>query len=295
MNAFYRFTNVIEYDIDGVEPIHLLSNDKYNDSIKNVEKERTKLIAGMTRHLNYFCNNRNTALIVEPRILDQVYPIIKQYRTVLGEEWSIVFLCGLGLKPYWTELLSDQHIEIRELDVNNLSSNQYNDLLKTKSLWESLTGEFVLVFQSDSWIHWDDVYNIDFFMGLNKSYIGGNMCYQWNELLREYIYPSYRNFNGGLSLRKRQDALTIIESFPPRPTETHSNALETDAEDVYFTIGAYSLNLPVGGDEQCSHFAVHTVFKKKWFGLHSPNPSVFQELAIQEDPNAYWLTFLKPR
>ena len=206
-----------------------------------------------------------------------------------------MFLCGLGLKPYWTELLSDQHIEIRELDVNNLSSNQYNDLLKTKGLWESLTGEFVLVFQSDTWIHWDDVYNIDFFMGLNKSYIGGNMCYQWNELLRECIYPPYRNFNGGLSLRKRTDALQIIESFPPELTVINSNKLETDAEDVYFTIGAYKLDLPLGSDEQCSHFAVHTIFKERWFGFHSPSQPVFQDLVEQEGSKTPWLPFLKPR
>lgn len=279
MNAHYHFTNAIEYEIDGVEPIHLLSNTMYNDSIANVEKERTNLITGISHHLNSFCNNRNTALIVEPRILDCVSPIIKQYQTVLGLEWSIVFYCGAGLKPYWTNLLSDCRVDIRELGASNLLPNQYNDLLKTKSLWESLTGEFVLVFQSDSWIHWDDVYNIDFFMGLNKSFIGGNMHYQWNELVREYIYPPYRNFNGGLSLRKRLDALRIIKTFPPQPTAVNvSNTLATDAEDVYFTIGAHNLNLPIGSDEQCSHFAVHTVFKERWFGVHSPTPLVLQEL-----------------
>jgi len=295
MNAFYRFTNAIEYDIDGVEPIHLLSNNKYNDSIVNVEKERTKLIAGITRNLNAFCNNRNTALIVEPRALDCVPSIIQQYQTVLGSEWSIVFYCGSGLKPYWSDLLSDQRVDIRELDVNDLTSNQYNDLLKTRELWESLTGEFVLVFQTDSWIHWDDVYNIDFFMGLNKSFIGGNMSYQWNELVRECICPPCRNFNGGLSLRKRVDALRIIESFPPQPTVIASNALETDAEDVYFTIGAHKLGLPLGSDEQCGHFAVHTIFKERWFGVHGPNLPVFKDLVAQDCSNSSWLDFVKPR
>ena len=45
--------------------------------------------------------NLNTALIVEPRNLDHVPLIIKQYNTVLGDKWKIVFYCGKNLKSYW--------------------------------------------------------------------------------------------------------------------------------------------------------------------------------------------------
>ena len=56
-------------------------------------------------------------------------------------------------------------------------------------------------------------YTIDYFMNMNKSYIGGNMESEWKELIRENIYPKYINFNGGLSLRKRLDMIEIINTF----------------------------------------------------------------------------------
>jgi len=223
--------------------------------------------------------NLNTALIVEPRNLDHVPLIIKQYNTVLGDKWKIVFYCGKNLKSYWEKLL-DLDIEIRELDVYNLTFNEYNDLLKTKDLWDSLYGEFVLVFQSDSWIHYDSIYNIDYYVNKSKSYIGGNMSYPWFELQRENINPEYRNFNGGLSLRKKIDMLKIINTYPPQKTVNNSTNLLTDAEDVYFVIGSYKLGLSVGDDEESCHFAVHTVYKSNWFGIHNSILDIKNKLSI---------------
>ena len=223
--------------------------------------------------------NLNTALIVEPRNLEHIPLIIKQYKTVLGEEWQIVFYCGKNLKSYWEKLL-DLDIEIRELDVCNLTFNEYSDLLKTKNLWDSLYGEFVLVFQSDSWIHYDSIYNIDYYVNKSKSYIGGNMSYPWDELNRENINPKDRNFNGGLSLRKKNDMLKIINTYPPEKTVNNSKNLLTDAEDVYFVIGCYKLGLSVGDDEESCHFAIHTLYKSNWFGIHNTIPDVKNKLIV---------------
>lgn len=300
MNAYYKFQNVVEYDISGTEPIILSSGENYESMVLNLESERDVLTGMLATELDgFFIKNEDksvglepilkydrcthTALIVEPRKLDRLHGIIKQYRIVLGDTWKIVFYCGRGLKQYWSPLLEGACVEVRELDVDNLNSNQYNDFLKTRELWESFSSNYVLVFQSDSWIHFDPIYNIDFFIDLNKSYIGGNMSYHWNELLRENIHISCRNFNGGLSLRKRKDMLAIIERFPPKPTIICSTCMETDAEDVYFTIGAHNLGFAIGDEEQCSHFAVHTIFKERWFGTHSPN-YIVKPLLLKDFP-----------
>ena len=212
--------------------------------------------------------NKNTALICEPRQLEYLPQIIKQFQYVL-KDWNFVFYCGKDLKNYWKNIL--ENIDIRELNENNLSSDEYNDFFKKKSLWESLEGEYVLVFQADTWIHNDDTYDINYFIKLNKSYIGGNMDYEWKELKRELINPEYKNFNGGLSLRKRKDMIDIINNFEPKKSHLFSEEHCSDAEDVYFTIGCYKLGLPLGDDEESSHFSVHDVYKNKWFGLHKPN------------------------
>jgi len=232
----------------------------------------------------------NTALIVEPRALKRIPLIINHFQSILGDTWKIVFYCGKGLKEKWVSSLSST-VEIRELDTNNLSGDQYSDLLKTRSLWESLYGDFVLVFQTDAWIMNKKPYTIDYFVGRNKSYIGGNMCYKWYGL--KFRTP-FSNFNGGLSLRKRQDMIAIIEKFPPTKTEldiqdeavynsTH-HPVEASPEDLYFVSGCYSMNLPLGDtDEEFNHFALHTIYYPDAFGVHKPSPYVKNKV-IREYP-----------
>ena len=71
--------------------------------------------------------------------------------------------------------------------------------------------------------------------------------------------------------------LRIIETFPPQKTcyilekSNPAKAFETDAEDVYFTVGCYRLGLPLGDDEASSHFALHLLYKEAYFGIHNPH------------------------
>jgi hypothetical protein len=226
----------------------------------------------------------NTALIVEPRDLKRIPLIINHFLFTLGANWKIVFYCGHGLKAKWISRINKE-VEIRELSVTNFTSQDYSDFLKSKGLWLNLYGEFVLVFQTDAWIMNEPPYTIDYFLSRNKSYIGGNMCYKWAQF--EFRSP-FSNFNGGLSLRKRKDMIKIIEAFPPSKTLTDPPdnvekekipPMEATAEDVYFVIGCYKLNLDLGDtDEECNLFALHTIFYPRAFGVHKPSWYVKQEL-----------------
>lgn len=226
--------------------------------------------------------SKNTVLLVEPRIFDNIPSIIEEYYKHLGDVWNYVFYCGKDKKDYWTHLLGD-YVELRELEVDNFPEPRlYNDFMKGKGLWESLYGNFVLSIQTDTWIVGTPPYTIDYFLSLNKSYIGGTSNYVWNELRRENLEFEYRNFNGGLSLRKRKDMIRVIDNFPPLPTcgeHVVSNSLETDAEDCYFTIGCHKLGLPIGNDEKTSHFAVHDIYKESFFGIHKPMANVADKLS----------------
>lgn len=277
MNSFYKFKNVIEYDVDSQFPI-ILPNIFCD--MENLYLERQQLILKFTNYVDACIdqdnkNELNTAMIIEPRKLVDLPIVINKFKQVLGNNWKIVFYCGAGDKVYWINVLQNygnelSSVEIRELNVNNLNSNEYNDLLKQKDLWRSLYGKYVLVFQSDTWLSSNNKYNIDYFIGLNKSYIGGNTNYPWRELLRDNFNPKYCNFNGGLSLRNRADMIKIIDKFPPEPTQLYSSKIETDAEDVYFTLGCHKMNLPLGDDEESCKFAIHTLFYDEFFGIHRP-------------------------
>ena len=265
--------NQQEYDIEKLKSF--IENNKSNTLKKFYERINNNLsldVIQVKKENKFFCNGKNTAVIVEPRDYCQiaiVYGIIKRFRESLGEKWIIVFYCGKGLLNVWKRIFNDDSIEIRELKVNNLTFCEYSDLFKQREFWKSLYGEYVLVFQADSILKNTEPYTIDTFVNLNKSYIGSNMTYLWNELIRENIYPLYRNFNGGLSLRKRLDMIKIIDTIGVEKTENNSGKVQTDQEDVYFTIGCYKLNLPIGDDNICSHFSLHTMYYDDFFGIHN--------------------------
>ena len=288
-NIYYKFDSVKEFDFYSDDKIIL--EDTNEETIQLVEQERVKLVSMFHSHVNtivgvnsnsnivtqsklqtIFQNNtvtKNTALIIEPRFLEIIPYFIHAYYKILGDDWIFVFYCGKGLKQLWEfKLDMVKNIEIRELEVNNFNTLEYSYFLKQPKLWESLYGDFVLTFQVDSIIKNIEPYTIDNYIKLNKSYIGGNMCYEWKEMVRENIVTNYKNFNGGLSLRKRLDMMKIIQTFGIEFTEKNSTNIKTDAEDVYFTIGCYKLNLPVGDDDFCSHFAVHSIYHDKFFGVH---------------------------
>lgn len=231
---------------------------------------------------------RNTALIVEPRVLQRLPQIIRRYVEVLGQEqWRFVFYCGKGRRPLWERAL-DVSVEIRELDVENLNGATYSDLFKQADFWRSLYGEFVLVFQSDSWPLAQEPYTIDYFLAMNKSYIGGNGT-GWKETEREGVQFAYANFNGGLSLRKREDMIRVCEAFPARRTlipGTASSTLESDAEDVYFTLGCHRLGLPISDDEPCAHFAINHHYVDRCFGVHKPS-GMARIQVFQKNPEAF--------
>lgn len=227
-------------------------------------------------------SNKNTILLIEPRITDDIIFILNNtYKKLGNNNWAYVFYCGKNSKSYWENRLP-KFIELRELDVCDFGNTyNYSDFCKKKDLWESLYGEFVLTIQVDTWIMNKNPFNIDFFMKLNKSFIGGNMEYEWDELKKYSIYPKIRNFNGGLSLRKRLDMINIINSFSPLKSNGNKTSFQSDQEDVYFVCGCYKLGYKVGDDEPSSHFSLHTIYKNDYFGIHQPNENVRKNLNIK--------------
>ena len=225
---------------------------------------------------------KNTMLIVEPRILPGLASIINKFRETLGKNWNYVFYCGNDAKDYWAMTNLHKDVEVRTLDVDNFPNHpMYSDFMKSKKLWESLDGEFVLTIQADCWLINEGKYTIDYFIQKNVSYIGGNMSYGWYELERDNINLPHKNLNGGLSLRKRADMLKVIDAYPPTPSawsNLDSKGLPEDAEDVYFAIGCVKLGLKIGDDEDSAHFALHSIYQDEFFGMHQPRKEFGERL-----------------
>jgi hypothetical protein len=223
-------------------------------------------------------NGKNTVLLIEPRNIQEIEIILANCYNKLGDSWNYVFYCGKSFFPLWREKFPS-FIEVRPLENDNFEDTRlYSDFCKKKELWDSLYGEFVLTIQLDTWIMSIAPYDIDYFIRLNKSYIGGNMEYTWGYFDKIDLKHDIRNFNGGLSLRKREDMLKVIETYPPSKTLDDRSNFLAEHEDVYFTYGCIQLNLPIGDDNESSHFSLHTICKDKYFGVHQAHKFVSNQL-----------------
>ncbi len=268
-NDIYKFKNICDISaIDG--PINIDEFPKIN--YESYKLERKTLIAQFANEMIKI-QNKNTALIVEPRLIEDLPRIILDYYNKLGTSWHIVFYCGKGLKKYYKSKLIPVHIEIRELEVNNFTADEYSTFFKRLDLWENLYGNYVLVFQYDTYILNKAPYNIDYYIYLNQSYIGGNMAYKWLEfedLPIEERPKEPSNYNGGLSLRNRLHMIQIINYM----------GYSHYAEDVYFTIGCIKLNLKFGNIKECNNFAIHTIYYNNYFGIHKPISGIYKMLCL---------------
>ena len=224
--------------------------------------------------------NKNTVLLIEPRFFQEIPCVLANTYNKLGPNWNYVFYCGKSFKSKWEAILP-KFIEIRSLNHDNfVYTRLYSDFLKKKEIWESLYGDFVLTIQMDTWIMNLSPYDINYFINLNKSYLGGNMDYEWKFFSINNLHHSCRNFNGGLSLRKRMDMISILDAFHPLPTKDDCTNFLTEQEDVYFTFGCIKLNLSIGDDEASSHFSLHTIYHDQYFGIHQPNQFIKDKLKI---------------
>jgi len=228
-----------------------------------------------------FDDKKNTILLIEPRFKKkEIIFLLANTFNKIGNNWNYVFYCGKSFKNIWRKILPS-FIELRELENDNfVNTKLYSDFCKKKTLWESLYGDFILTIQLDTWIMNHSPYNISFFMEQNKSYIGGNMNYKWGYFNNINLHHEFRNFNGGMSLRKRLDMIKVIENYPPLETIDNQNDFLTEHEDVYFTTGCIKLNLPIGDDELSSHFSLHGIYHEKYFGIHQPSNEIKQKINI---------------
>jgi len=206
---------------------------------------------------------KNTVLLVEPRNIPHVFVTLDNAYNVLKNDWHYIFYCGKSVYDEFKTKIP-HYVELRQLDSDNWPNGEYSTFFKNLDLWNSLHGDFILTIQLDVWLFNIYPYTIEYFLKQDRSYIGGNMAYPWKELIDSQIYPTINNFNGGLSLRKREDMIKIINYFNELNDQVYNNY----PEDVYFTIGCYKLQLKTGDEEETSRFSIQCIYYDKFFGVH---------------------------
>jgi hypothetical protein len=211
-----------------------------------------------------FITPKNVVLLIDPRNISTLFIVLDNVHYHLQDDWKYIFYCGKSVYDEWFNVVP-YYIELRKLDVDNFTSSEYSFFLKSRKLWSELEGEYVLTIQLDTWILNEYPYTIDYFIKQNRSYIGGNMPYAWKEFIKLGLNPSINNFNGGLSLRKREDMIYIIDYF----TNIQDDFISNLAEDVFFAYGCYELDFKTGDNIESLPFAVQFIYCEKRFGIHN--------------------------
>jgi hypothetical protein len=192
-----------------------------------------------------------TAVIIEPREHKALEFVLHNFFENLSTDWGFIIIHGRANKGFLDNLFLKGLAQYKqrvdkfiELDTINLTVEQYNNLLKTSSLYKCIDTELLLFFQTDTLVLNKDLINLF----LEYDYIGAP--WNWNRQVG----------NGGLSLRRKSKMIEICDNVD-------KNLISN--EDLYFCFqNKIELKKPIF--EEAQKFSVETVFHEKSFGIHAP-------------------------
>lgn len=213
-----------------------------------------------TKKENYA--NKYTAVIIEPRQHKALSFVLKNFSDNLSDEWNIIIMHGNNNLEFINNILDTELSEYKEkihldnLNVDNLTIQDYNRLLFTEDFYKKIPTEIFLIFQTDSMICPNDKHRINDF--LQFDYVGAP-------------WTSGSVGNGGLSLRKKSNSLKKIRNCILNGEDSgHLN------EDIFFSDDkCESLSKP--DFEAAKLFSNETVYSEYSFGVHKPWPYLSKE------------------
>ena len=193
----------------------------------------------------------DTAVIVEPRNDDILIKVLNNVLTNVHTFTKIQIFHGTenenmirqNMKPY----IDSGKIIINNLNVKNLTKQDYNKLLTSVDFWNKVHGENILIFQTDSAINSNRRYDIHKF--LEYDYVGA----PW----KNDKYTNGIGGNGGFSFRKKSKMIEHIKSTP----------WTGGPEDIYFSKSEI-LKFPT--KDIAMEFSVETIYYDRPYGFHKP-------------------------
>jgi len=135
-----------------------------------------------------------------------------------------------------------KRITSKNLNIDNLRIDEYNDLLTSKEFYENIPTEVFLIFQTDSIICNKDPKLLNDF--IKYDYVGA----PWKDGVG----------NGGFSLRRKSKILEIIENCQNK----------NENEDLFFAKSCVSSYKP--SIEEAKKFSIETLYNNKSFAAHKP-------------------------
>ena len=213
--------------------------------------------------------SKYTAIIIEPRKHRALEFVLDNFLENLNNDWNIIIYHGTNNIEYLQNIINTKlekyknRITTRNLNVANLSINNYNDILTNKDFINSIPTEIFLIFQTDTMIceqHKDLINNF-----LNYDYVGAPWVHDYldsynNIDIKKSASSSSSKYvgNGGLSLRRKSKMIEIIEKC---------KYLNIN-EDIYFSYGCNGVDINKPLIDDAKNFSIEAVYNNKSFGVH---------------------------
>lgn len=176
------------------------------------------------------------AVIVETRNVS-LFQIITEHLYFLPKDTKL-YIFSSENQRHLQELLK---CEFHVVDVNSISD--YNRLLTSKSFWEKIEEENILIFQEDSRLLREGIEDF----------------YEWDYVGAAWNFPPYVG-NGGLSFRKKSAMLKVIDSI---------NWTSEINEDIFFAHGCNALRLKLAPIDIANQFSCETKYHLGTIGYHA--------------------------
>jgi hypothetical protein len=192
-----------------------------------------------------------TAIIIEPREHKALSFVLENFLENLSDDWTIIVFHGNKNELFVKKIISEDlkkhtaRIVLYNLNVDNLTLGDYNNLLVDPLFYNNIPTETFLIFQTDTVIC--DNFNNTVDDYLDYDYVGAP--WPWSE----------QGGNGGLSLRKKSKMLEIIKKCP------YDGVMP---EDVYFSSSCIKTKFP--DKSHSKFFSNEQIYTSYSFGTHKP-------------------------
>ena len=209
------------------------------------------------------------AVYIECQRLPHSEVIIRNAIYQLGDDWSHTIITGPENYAYYKKMaiFINSNILVINIGINNIinNNNNYNNLLLTHDFWNKLSGEKILIYQSNSFIFKNNI--LEF---LEWDYIGSPFP---NKNISLGIHQVG---NGGLSLRSKSKMLTILdrvnlkENNYSKLINNYKKRINFDnyPEDIVFSQNMQTMGIGKVADyETAKKFSTCMVYSDDSFGM----------------------------
>jgi hypothetical protein len=227
--------------------IRSIAEKNYRHWLEFIERSDGTLPA--PRGLRY--PREKCAVIVETRNHPHLSYVVRNVMHFLDDSWGLCIFHGTDNRSAVEEMVGPWgDVVLVDCGVAEMTPGSYSALKCSRSFWEQIPSEYVLLFQTDSLLRRGGIEEF-----LEYDYVGAPWIHA---LVNQRSAPGPVG-NGGLSLRRKSAMMRILRD--------HRRDSQIP-EDQFFSTFLYRDGYRLPSLEQASRFSTETIFQPASIGLH---------------------------